>query len=392
MAAGNYNGGNFSDNFGVVSCPAGNNVAWLKCATAFACTISGNYGVQVDHSYWGVQGLVVSTSTAHQPCFAATPDYNGGSQVHHVIFANNVANGCQAGGFIVYNEGSVSADYVAIVGNVAYNAAQGSAGCYSGISIFEPANSDSQSGTHIFVAGNISYGNVDPNPCAGTQPTDGEGIIFDTFNGLSYGGQTVAENNLLFANGGRGLESLNSSAANIYFVHNSTYGNNTDTSDAPTLCAEAVMNQTSKAQADSNLLVTSAANACHAQTNYAAAINQGGSTDSMSNTLLYSAAGNNISISSSSAGFVLGAGNVMGTDPGLPDPRNPGAPSCAGKGNTVACMSNVIADFTPTNAAARSYGYQTPSSTPNSDPLYPKWLCNVNLPSGLITEGCAGGA
>jgi hypothetical protein len=54
-------------------------------------------------------------------------------------------------------------------------------------------------------------------------------------------------------------------------------------------------------------------------------------------------------------------------------------------------MATVIANFTPTNAAAVRYGYQTPSSTQVSDPLFPKWLCNVNLPSGLVTLGCQTG-
>jgi hypothetical protein len=54
-------------------------------------------------------------------------------------------------------------------------------------------------------------------------------------------------------------------------------------------------------------------------------------------------------------------------------------------------MSTVIANFTPTNAAAMAYGYQVPSSTPVYDPLFPQWLCNVNLPSGLVTMGCQTG-
>jgi hypothetical protein len=51
-------------------------------------------------------------------------------------------------------------------------------------------------------------------------------------------------------------------------------------------------------------------------------------------------------------------------------------------------MATVIANFTPTAAAAKAYGYQTPSTSSTSDPLFPQWLCNVNLPAGLITMGC----
>jgi len=42
-------------------------------------------------------------------------------------------------------------------------------------------------------------------------------------------------------------------------------------------------------------------------------------------------------------------------------------------------MATVIANFKPTTAAAQPYGYQVPSTVPNSDPLFPQWLCNVNL-------------
>lgn len=47
--------------------------------------------------------------------------------------------------------------------------------------------------------------------------------------------------------------------------------------------------------------------------------------------------------------------------------------------------------FTPTNAAAKTYGYQVPISAQVYDPLFPLWLCNVNLPTGLVTMGCLTG-
>ena len=61
-------------------------------------------------------------------------------------------------------------DYIAFVGNVAYNAAQGSGACYSGLNIYEPIASDTNTGTHMFVAGNFAYANVDGDPCAGSAP------------------------------------------------------------------------------------------------------------------------------------------------------------------------------------------------------------------------------
>src|ERR1035437_7550314 len=60
-AAGAYDAKNFlPSDWGTVTCPAGNNVAWLKCATAFTCTISSTNmaNMQPGASYWGVQGWV----------------------------------------------------------------------------------------------------------------------------------------------------------------------------------------------------------------------------------------------------------------------------------------------------------------------------------------------
>lgn len=182
-----------------------------------------------------------------------------------------------------------------------------------------------------------------------------------------------------------------SSSAPIYLNHNSTYGNNTDTASAPTICGELVVNHGSNVQADRNLLATSGSTACNSQTDYAFSANYGGSTDALTNTLLYSAAGNNTNISSTSSGLVQ-SNIVTGVSPAFSNPVIPPAPSCSGAANTVACMASVIADYTPTNTEAQAYGYQKPSSTPDSNPLFPQWLCNVNLPSGLVTMGCSGGA
>src|SRR6201999_4426109 len=103
-----------------------------------------------------------------------------------------------------------SVDYIVFVGDIAYNAAQTSAACTSGFNIYQPIASDSVAGTHIFIAGNFSFANKNPDPCAGTSPTDGEGIILDTFDfsqggGTPYAQQALVENNIVAGNGGRGV-------------------------------------------------------------------------------------------------------------------------------------------------------------------------------------------
>ena len=204
-AAADYSSSNFNmGKWGTVnasSCGTGsgqNIVAWLKCATFDACKITSGNGMLVDQSYWGVQGWEVTTTQKYAGCFAATPNTTRQTEIHHIVFANNVANGCMASGLASYNFttgqtgyiSTASVDYIAIIGNIAYNATQDNTHCYSGINIYQPIASDGNSGLHIYVAGNFSYGNKNPDPCNGTAPTDGNGIIFDTFDG-SQGLATV---------------------------------------------------------------------------------------------------------------------------------------------------------------------------------------------------------
>src|ERR1019366_3715845 len=282
-----YSAPNFNDGqWGTVTCAAGNNVAWLKCVSFDACKItstSGQSGMWIDKSYWGVQGWEVSTTTgaSYAPCFYLTPNYSTPVQIHHLILANNVANGCQGSGINVANQSTTaSIDYVSLVGNIVYNAAQSSSGCQSGITVYQPIQSDSLPGTHIYVAGNFSYGNLEPSTCGGHAPTDGEGIIFDTFDGSQgglpspYSAQAVADNNILVANGAKGLEVYNNTTgaahAAIYLRNNTTWGNLTDPNQPSwTDCGELDINAASKVEAFGNIFVTNSATGCGANSIYA---------------------------------------------------------------------------------------------------------------------------
>ena len=165
--------------WGTVTCTGAPNVAWLKCITFDACKITtsgANSGIYVDSSYWGVQGWEVSMkANSSAGCFYAVPSYTTHVPVHHIVFANNVANGCYADGFGAGISGKASADYVAIVGNIAYNAAAGTY-CYSNIDVYEPINYDTLPGTHIYIAGNFSFGALNtPTAIAAIQPRTARG-------------------------------------------------------------------------------------------------------------------------------------------------------------------------------------------------------------------------
>jgi hypothetical protein len=400
-ASGAYSVANFNNGkWGAVSCLLGNNVAWLQCATFDTCKVSSTSsdGMWVDQSYWGVQGWEITTSTnIYAACFHAGPRPATSATVHHVIFANDVANGCMGGGFTAYDlSTSASVDYIAYVGNIAYNSAQGNGECYSGLNIYQPIASDTKPGTHLFIAGNFSYSNLDPNPCNGTAPTDGEGVILDTFDfshngGPPYSRQVLVENNIFLNNGGRGIEVLNNSAgashAAIYITQNTTWGDLTDPNQNGTGCGEVAIDAASDTQVFGNLISTRSATGCGVNPIYALSVQFGDSTDSVDNNFAFGFNGNNVYLANSGA-FAYGSKNVLGTNPGFANPVAPAAPNCQTASNVTSCMATVIADFAPAAVSAKGFGYQMPSSTSTPDPLFPQWLCTANLPSGLVTLGC----
>jgi hypothetical protein len=407
-ASGEYNNENLGrGDWGTVNCPAGNNVAWLKCATFDTCkidvTAGNNQAIVIDESYWGVQGWEASSSssTLYGSCFTVSP--SGSENVHHIIFANNIANGCATAGFSAAARSStVSTDYVTFIGNIAYNAASTTvnSSCGSGFTIWEPVATDTNPGTHNFIAGNFSWNNFDGNPCAGNKPTDGEGYNFDTFDmsqsgGKPYTQQGVIENNIEFLNGGYGIEVENNASgsmhAPIYIIHNTSYGDRRDMSQQycsgnGDLHLYRALNVTAKY----NLIYSGYASDCANDAFYAFAIGSGNSTDTFDYNYASGVNGHNTFINSSS-GFSLGTHNTIGTNPSFANPVNPGPPECGGYASVPACMAQVISDYTPTVAAARSYGYQPVSLNNTPDPLYPQWLCNVTLPAGLVTPGCQSG-
>lgn len=236
--------------FGTVTCPAGNNVAWLRCATFDTCkvvTTGGaqyTHGIAVNKSYWGVEGWeVTALSGGSGACFLARPA--GAANIHHIIFANDVANGCSNGGFVAdaNAESRTGVDYFVVVGSIAYNASNTSVECVSGIDAgIGDIAVDSLPGTHVYFAGNFSYDNMNPTSCAGTLPTDGEGLFFDTPQYFGYSQQMVMDNNISVFNGGGGIQTIKnstgSSNATIYLRHNTTYGNQRGRINTVTGCAE----------------------------------------------------------------------------------------------------------------------------------------------------------
>jgi serralysin len=400
--AGTYsNSAFYTGKWGKVTCPSGNNVAWLTCEIFAACRINAttNQGMWVDQSYWGVEGWEITTSASdlYGTCFIAQPNWVNPVEIHHIIFANDVANGCSQSGFAVVNHGSASVDYFVVIGTLAYNTSQGNGTCASGITIYQPVQSDSLPGTHLYVAGNFSYANVEPKRCNGTPPTDGEGIIFDTFDGSQgnlatpYAAQAVAENNIVVGNGGKGIEVANNakgtSHAAIYINQNTSWGNLIDPNQAWLGCGEIALTAALNTHITNNLISTRSATGCGGHPIFDIAVAAGDSSDSATNNFAFGFRGNHAFVYRSGS-FFLEKTNILGDQPPFLNPRVPGPPRCQGRKNVPDCLASMIADFAPVAATARGFGYQQPVSIPVVNPLFPQWLCNVNLPTGLVTPGC----
>jgi hypothetical protein len=400
-ASGAYSASNFNTgNWGTVTCILGNNVAWLQCAAFDSCKISATAsdGIWVDESYWGVQGWEITTSTSvNAACFHAGPKLSAPVTVHHIIFADDVANGCMGGGFTAYNNSTTaSVDYIAYVGNIAYDSARGNGECYSGFNIYQPIASDNNLGTHLYIGGNFSYSNLDPDPCGGTTPTDGEGVILDTFDfshngGTPYAQQTLVKDNILVNNGGRGIEVYNNSAgtahAPIIITQNTSWGNLTDPNQNDAGCGEVALETASDTQAYGNLVSTKSATGCGTNPIYALSVQSGDATDTVDSNFAFGLNGNNTYLANSGA-FAYGSNNILGTNPNFANATVPGAPSCQNTSNVPNCMAALVSNFVPTATGAQAFGYQAPGSTASPDPLFPQWLCSVKLPAGLVTLGC----
>lgn len=405
-ASGTYSTSNFTNGkWGTVTCPSSNNVAWLICAAFDACKISSSSqdAMWVDKPYWGVVGWETTvTGGTTGACFLAVP--SGAYILHHVIFADDIANGCKGGGFTAHNTSTTaSTDYLVEIGDIAWNAAQGSGACYSGFSIYQPLNFDTNSGTHLFMAGNFSFDNLDPNPCSGTTPTDGEGFNFDTLDhsqggGAVYTGQAVAENDISVWNGGRAAEAENNNAggthAAIFFKNLTTFGNSTDPNQTAGCFDRGEMYQQNAQNVTwtNDLSMTRNGTSCSSEPLYGFSALPPATGSIINNSWWAGISGHNTDPNTPS--FVLGTGNTIGTNPAFSNPVDPGAPSCGSFASTAACMATVRANYTPTAGGSTSFGYQAVSNTSVTDALFPAWLCtgtailNPNIPANLVTPGC----
>lgn len=135
---------------------------------------------------------------------------------HHVKFLNNAVHDIGGAGII-----SIYSDYVAVQGNSVYSTSCCTTVGGSAIAYYEPIAVDSKPGFHNVISSNISFHNFEG--ADGRSPhTEGHGMIMDSFRlgpSGSYPAATLIENNLVYGNGGVGI--------NVYYSNNVTIRNNT---------------------------------------------------------------------------------------------------------------------------------------------------------------------
>jgi len=154
-------------------------------------------------------------------------DLDGASQgtiVNNVVIRNNYVHDCTGAGI-----GGDQVDYVTVDNNVvAYNAFYSAYG-QSGITLYHQTDIDGNTGYKTYVVANLAYGNRQEVPTLNSSPpqiTDGNAIIIDSnlhagSGGTPYGGRTYIANNIVYANGGRGVHVF--SSQHVDAVNNTAY-------------------------------------------------------------------------------------------------------------------------------------------------------------------------
>jgi parallel beta-helix repeat protein len=233
-----------------------------------------NYvGIEVAGSYINLDGLIVegnakefSNMTVEQvdalqksqgrftsPVTSGTGIAIGGfyrnASPHHVTITNSTIKDNPGGGI-----SAIRADYITIENNEVAGNSFYSTYNTSGISLYQNNNSDGNNGLKNIIRNNIVHNNKNlikdfnhfkeenlnhPDPALRPKITDGNGIIIDDAartqviqnvdggqspqNLPAYQGKTLIENNKVYDNGGRGIQTFNSSNVEI---KNNTLANN----------------------------------------------------------------------------------------------------------------------------------------------------------------------
>ena len=373
--------------WGTVSCPANDNVAWVKCATAFTCDVNGDYlnkgAINIDVSYWGVQGFTATDQVNQNgACFSIQPRTN--VTIHHVVFANDVANICPLGGFGSSEYGGAtgpgSVDYTMFIGDLVWNGAHSPLFCGSAMAQNSLTASDLAPGPHILWAQNVVVTTWSGVNCAGNGQgggeTDGQGYMLDDLFQHNYLGLVVLENNLAVGNGGAGWH-INSFT--VTRVRNNTFvGDIQDPNNCPNTIGEMWTNA-GIATVTNNIAVSYIYRRCSALQAFAQDIEGMSSGTIIDLNWLWNTADNTQIAVTWNSGFGCAngsqvpnpgqnsynslhcPGDVVG-DPLLVGPTAPPNSEwvCSGISDTWTCTAAFRARFVPTASGSSGFGFMVP--------------------------------
>lgn len=163
--------------------------------------------VSVGASYVMMDGFDLQDTSTGSAFNAGSNTVVGGHVIvyHHIAAIRNVAHDSGGAGL-----SAIHADYVRFEGNTVYKSSATSPYGDSGIDLWEAQASDTAAGFHIVIRNNVAYQNGEWSL---GNPTDGEGIILDSFDYADptygttpYHQASLVENNVIWGNGGRGIE------------------------------------------------------------------------------------------------------------------------------------------------------------------------------------------
>jgi Ricin-type beta-trefoil lectin domain-like/Right handed beta helix region len=242
---------------------------------------------------------------------------------HHIIVRNNRVYNFGASGI-----GAQRADYLTIENNVVYGNAFYSPYDTSGISLYQMRDlelipeADAGKTLKNIIRGNTSYGNknlfgfaagFDGSTCDRNAPlTDGNGIIIDDFRNTQnrvpalgkrpYRGRTLVENNIVYNNGGRGINIYSSDHVDV--VNNTSYFNAETLNDA--IDSEFTTNDTRDVRVMNNIFYARPGRAANGVVSAAA------DTKGERATIRYD---NNLVFGSAVFDPASGTNNILGQDP-----------------------------------------------------------------------------
>ena len=182
---------------------------------------------------------------------------------HHLIFRNNTVFDMTAQGVTANG-----ADYVRIEDNVVSGGSKYSSYATSAYSFYQSRHIDDFEGIKMVIRRNVAFDNENLIPFYFSNPdnpearviTDGNGVIIDDHrntqsivgdSGVAYVGTTLVENNLLFDNGGRGVNVYSSD--NVIVRYNTSYHNARSSSGA--IDSEFVVGNASNVEVYGNIFV-----------------------------------------------------------------------------------------------------------------------------------------